>query len=145
MSNILLSDVLKRSRISPKVLVATARRYDRLNAPMVAHAILEHAVSKFPRYQMALIRLVQNEIKIGDSTNIDKHILRLLQMLPPSARAHNRRIQQPFERQVHICAATGKGFWTEIESLKANNASETFSDVIPEDENLHDDSSMMDI
>mgnify|MGYP002910186784 FL=1 len=144
MSNILLSDVLKRSRISPKVLVATARRYDRLNAPMVAHAILEHAVSKFPRYQMALIRLVQNEIKIGDSTNIDKHILRLLQMRRPP-RELITDVFNSLSSDRFIFVRNRKRILDEIESLKANNASETFSDVIPEDENLHDDSSMMDI
>ena len=144
MSNILLSDVLKRSRISPKVLVATARRYDRLNAPMVAHAILEHAVSKFPRYQMALIRLVQNEIKIGDSTNIDKHILRLLQMRRPP-RELITDVFNSLSSDRFIFVRNRKRILDEIEWLKANNASETFSDVIPEDENLHDDSSMMDI
>ena len=144
MSNILLSDVLKRSRISPKVLVATARRYDRLNAPMVAHSILEHAVNKFPRYQMALIRLVQNEIKIGDSTNIDKHILRLLQMRRPP-RELITDVFNSLSSDRFIFVRDRKKILDEIESLKANNSSETFSDVIPEDENLHDDSSMMDI
>ena len=144
MSNILLYDVLKRSRISPKVLVATARRYDRLNAPMVAHSILEHAVNKFPRYQMALIRLVQNEIKIGDSTNIDKHILRLLQMRRPP-RELITDVFNSLSSDRFIFVRDRKKILDEIESLKANNSSESFSDVIPEDENLHDDSSMMDL
>ena len=111
---------------------------------MVAHAILEHAVSKFPRYQMALIRLVQNEIKIGDSTNIDKHILRLLQMRRPP-RELITDVFNSLSSDRFIFVRNRKRILDEIESLKANNASETFSDVIPEDENLHDDSSMMDI
>ena len=144
MSDILIADVLKRSRISPKTLVATARRFDKLNAPLVANSILEHAVNKFPRYQMALIRLVQNEIKIGDSTNIGKHVLRLLQMRRPP-RELITDVYNNLSSDRFIFVRDRKKILDEIESLKANNSSETFSDVIPDENELHDDSSMIDI
>ena len=144
MSDILIADVLKRSRISPKTLVATARRFDKLNAPLVANSILEHAVNKFPRYQMALIRLVQNEIKIGDSTNIGKHVLRLLQMRRPP-RELITDVYNSLSSDRFIFVRDRKKILDEIESLKANNSSETFSDVIPDENELHDDSSMIDI
>ena len=144
MSDILIADVLKRSRISPKTLVATARRFDKLNAPLVANSILEHAVNKFPRYQMALIRLVQNEIKIGDSTNIGKHVLRLLQMRRPP-RELITDVYNNLSSDRFIFVRDRKKILDEIESLKANNSSETFSDVILDENELHDDSSMIDI
>lgn len=144
MSDILIADVLKRSRISPKTLVATARRFDKLNAPLVANSILEHAVNKFPRYQMALIRLVQNEIKIGDSTNIGKHVLRLLQMRRPP-RELITDVYNSLSSDRFIFVRDRKKILDEIESLKANNSSDTFSDVIPDENELHDDSSMIDI
>ena len=93
---------------------------------------------------MALIRLVQNEIKIGDSTNIDKHILRLLQMRRPP-RELITDVFNSLSSDRFIFVRDRKKILDEIESLKANNSSESFSDVIPEDENLHDDSSMMDL
>ena len=124
--------------------MATARRFDKLNAPLVANSILEHAVNKFPRYQMALIRLVQNEIKIGDSTNIGKHVLRLLQMRRPP-RELITDVYNSLSSDRFIFVRDRKKILDEIESLKANNSSETFSDVIPDENELHDDSSMIDI
>ena len=83
MADILISDVLKRSTCSPKVLIATARRLDDLGADNFSHKLLENAVDRFPKHQLALTRLVHSEIKMGNSTNLDKHIFRLLQMRRP--------------------------------------------------------------
>lgn len=84
MADILLRDVVKRGTCSPKVLVATARRLDNLGGTLMAHRLLENTVDRYPRHQLALARLVQMEIKIGNSTNLEKHVLKLLQMRRPS-------------------------------------------------------------
>lgn len=83
MANMLISEVLKRNTCSPQVLVATARRIDNLGGLRLAHKILEHATVQYPHNQLALTRLVQMEIKMGNSTNLDKHLFRLLQMRRP--------------------------------------------------------------
>ena len=93
---------------------------------------------------MALIRLVQNEIKIGDSTNIGKHVLRLLQMRRPP-RELITDVYNNLSSDRFIFVRDRKKILDEIESLKANNSSETFSDVILDENELHDDSSMIDI
>lgn len=83
MADILIQDVLKRGVASPKVLIATARRLDGLNDTKFACKLLEQAVDRFPKHQLALTRLIQMEMKMGNSTNIDKHIFKLLQMRRP--------------------------------------------------------------
>ncbi len=83
MTDILLGDILKRSMVTPKILVATARRLDLLGGTVHSHKLLESAVDRYPNHQLALTRLVQMEIKVGNSTNLDKHILKLLQMRRP--------------------------------------------------------------
>ena len=49
----------------------------------LAQKLLENAVERFPRHQLALTRLVQLDIRQGNSTNLDKHIVRLLGMRRP--------------------------------------------------------------
>ncbi len=83
LADILVEDVLKRSNASPKVLIATARRLDALKDTKYSYKLLEQAVDRFPRHQLALTRLIQIEMKMGNSTNLDKHIFRLLQMRRP--------------------------------------------------------------
>ncbi len=83
MAEIILQEVMKRNTVPVKALVATARRLDNLGATFLAYRLLESAVNKDPRHQLALTRLVQMDIKIGNSTNLDKNILKLLQMRRP--------------------------------------------------------------
>lgn len=83
MSDILLKDVLNRGTATPRILVATARRIEKLGGTAYAQKLLENAVERFPRHQLALTRLVQLDIKQGNSTNLDKHIVRLLSMRRP--------------------------------------------------------------
>ncbi len=83
MSDILLKDVLNRGTATPRILVATARRIEKLGGTSYAQKLLENAVERFPRHQLALTRLVQLDIKQGNSTNLDKHIVRLLSMRRP--------------------------------------------------------------
>ncbi len=83
MADILLADLLNRNTATPRVLVATARRLDGLGGKIFARKLLENAVDRFPRHQLALTRLVQLDIKQGNSTNLDKHIVRLLGMRRP--------------------------------------------------------------
>ena len=83
MADILINDVLNRNTATPRVLVATARRIYGLGGTVFAQKLLENAVERFPRHQLALTRLVQLDIKQGNSTNLDKHIVRLLSMRRP--------------------------------------------------------------
>ena len=83
MADILIGDVLNRNTATPRILVATARRLDSLGGRPFAQKLLENAVERFPRHQLALTRLVQLDIKQGNSTNLDKHIVRLLGMRRP--------------------------------------------------------------
>ncbi len=83
MSEIIMKDVLNRGTATPRVLVATARRMDKLGAMAFAQKLLETAVEKYPKHQLALTRLIQFEINQGNSTNLDKHIVRLLAMRRP--------------------------------------------------------------
>lgn len=130
-ADVLLKEVQKRPRISPKVLVATARRFDSLDAPMIANAILLYTVERFPRYQTALIRLVQNELKLGDSSNIDKHVVRLIRMRRPP----RELISSVFDNIVSdrfIFMPDREKILKEVESLKVSIGA-TFSDVIEDD------------
>ena len=83
MADILIADVLNRNTATPRILVATARRLDGLGGQNFAQKLLENAVERFPRHQLALTRLVQLDIRQGNSTNLDKHIVRLLGMRRP--------------------------------------------------------------
>ncbi len=83
MADILITDLLNRNTATPRVLVATARRLDNLGGQIIARRLLENAVDRFPRHQLALTRLVQLDIKQGNSTNLDKHIVKLLGMRRP--------------------------------------------------------------
>ena len=140
MSNVLLSEILKRSKVSPKVLVATARRFDSLGAPLIANKILDDAVNKYPRHQMALIRLVQNEIAIGDSSNLDRHVLNLLKMRRPPRNLITDVFNSLSSDKFIFVKNRGK-ILDEIELLKNNNST-GFSDVIEETETSE---SMLDI
>ena len=136
----MLSEILKRSKVSPKVLVATARRFDSLGAPLIANKILDDAVNKYPRHQMALIRLVQNEIAIGDSSNLDRHVLNLLKMRRPPRNLITDVFNSLSSDKFIFVKNRGK-ILDEIELLKNNNST-GFSDVIEETETSE---SMLDI
>jgi len=83
MSEILINEVLKRGTVPVKTIIATSRRLEALGATNLAYKMLDGAVEKEPRHQLALTRLVQLEIKIGNSSDLDKNILKLLQMRRP--------------------------------------------------------------
>ncbi len=83
MSEVLLNEIVGKESVPVKNLVATARRLDKLNASMFAYKLLESAVRKDPKHLLALTRLVQMDIKIGNSTNLNKNISKLLTMRRP--------------------------------------------------------------
>lgn len=126
MADILLRDVVKRGTCSPKVLIATARRLDNLGGTLMAHRLLENTVDRFPRHQLALARLVQMEIKIGNSTNLEKHVLKLLQMRRPS-RELIEDVRRKLGSDKFIFTRDRARVLSEIDGLIKNNAALDFS------------------
>lgn len=84
MSEALIDEVLKRGKVSPRVLFSTARRFEDLGALNFSMRLLSDAVERFPRHQLALTNLIRLEIESGNAVNLDKHINTLLQMRRPS-------------------------------------------------------------
>ena len=119
MADLMLSEVLKRNTATPKVLIATARRLEDMGAIGPAHKLLENAVERFPRHQLALTRLVQIEIKIGNSTNLDRHLFNLLNMRrPPRELIEDARMKLVSDR--FIFTGDRKKVMGEIDALMQN-------------------------
>ena len=134
MADILLSDVLKRGTASPKVQIATARRLSQMGAKMTALKLLENTVDRFPRHQLALTRLIQMEIELGNSTNLDKHIFRLLQMRrPPRELVAEARKNLASDR--FIFTANRVKLMNEIDMLMKNTSMKVFSEGNYSDDN----------
>ena len=83
MADVLIGDIVKRNSIPVKVMIATSRMFDKLNAPEISLRILERAVALYPKHQMALTRLIQAELKVGISTDLHNHVMKLLKMRRP--------------------------------------------------------------
>lgn len=83
MSGVIIGDVLKKSDVSENVLVSTARMFESLGARSTALKLLERAVALYPTSQIALTRLIQLELRMGISADMNKHIMNLLKMRRP--------------------------------------------------------------
>lgn len=126
MSDILINDIIKRNTIPSKVMVATARMYDRLGATAVSLRILERAAELYPRHQLVLTRLIQSELKIGMSGNLHKHVAKLLQMRrPPRELIADARVNLCSDR--FIFASDRDEIIKEIDDLMTSNEGAVFS------------------
>ena len=131
MADILLKDVLSRNTATPRVLVATARRIEGLGGTPFAQKLLENAVERFPRHQLALTRLVQLDIKQGNSTNLDKHIVRLISMRrPPRELVLDAKKNLASDR--FIFTNNREKIMKEIDTLIDNKNATTLSDYAEE-------------
>ncbi len=135
MADILINDVLNRGTATPRMLVATARRIDMLGGTAMAQKLLEDAVERFPRHQLALTRLVQLDIKQGNSTNLDKHIVRLLSMRrPPRDLVLEARKSLASDR--FIFTNNREKIMKEIDTLIDNNNATALSDYTEENDRV---------
>lgn len=76
-------------------------------------------LSVSPRHQLALTRLVQIEIKIGNSTNLDRHLFNLLNMRrPPRELIEDARMKLVSDR--FIFTGDRKKVMGEIDALMQN-------------------------
>ncbi len=127
MADILLNEVLERGTVSPNVQIATAKRLGNMGANMTALKLLENATNRFPNHQLALVRLIQTEIELGNSTNLNKHISTLLRMrLPPRELATDVRKRLASDR--FIFAANRTELINEIDSLVKGGTAKAFSE-----------------
>ncbi len=127
MADILINDIIKSNKISAKVLIATARMFDKLGGYQISLSILERACSLYPKHQLALTRLIQAELKIGISTNIQTNIAKLLKMRRPPreliAEARKSICSDKF-----IFANEREEIIKEIDTLMNNKDGRAFSD-----------------
>ncbi len=135
MADILLNDVLNRNTATPRILVATARRLDLLGDSAYARKLLEKAVDKFPKHQLALTRLIQLDIKQGNSTNLDKNIVKLLSMRrPPRELVVNARKRLASDR--FIFTNNREKVMKEIDVLINVKNSNVLSDYVEEQDRV---------
>ncbi len=129
MAEILINDIIKRNTISPKVMIATARMFDKLGAPQVSLKILERAVSLYPKHQLALTRLIQSELKIGISTNLHRYVSRLLKMRrPPRELIADARVKICSDK--FVFATERENIIKEIDYLMNNKDGKIFTDSV---------------
>ncbi len=83
MANVMIEEVIKRKTINPRNMVATARRFALLGESTIAHKLYLAAVEKDPKHQYALVRLIQFEIDSGNSSDLNKYIMRLINLRRP--------------------------------------------------------------
>jgi tetratricopeptide (TPR) repeat protein len=83
MAEALVENVIKRKTINPRNMVATARRFALLGENSMAHKMYLSAVERDPKHQYALVRLIQFEIDSGNSSDLGKYILRLINLRRP--------------------------------------------------------------
>jgi len=127
MADILVNDILKRNTISAKVMIATARMFDKLNAHQISLQILDRACSLYPKHQLALTRLIQAELNVGISTNLHTNVSKLLKMRRPPR-------ELIAEARVNICsdkfvfASERANIIKEIDYLMNNKDGKAFSD-----------------
>ncbi len=128
MAEILINDVVKRNTIPAKVMVATARMFEKLGAQDVSLRILDRAVALYPRHQMALTRLIQAELRVGISTNLSEHVGKLLRMRRPP-RELIADAQMSICSDKFIFAADRDKIIKEIDVLMNNKGNKAFTDA----------------
>jgi len=116
MAGILINEVLKSKKVPPRTLITTAKRFSDMGDKVMAHKILSETVENNPRHQLALTRLIQIEILMGNSTNLDKHIFRLIQMRRPP-RDLILEARKNLDSDLFIFTANREKVMEEIESL----------------------------
>jgi len=116
MAGILINEVLKSKRVPPRTLITTAKRFSDLGDNSMAHKILSETVEANPRHQLALTRLIQIEILMGNSTNLDKNIFRLIQMRRPP-RDLILEARKNLDSDLFIFTANREKVMEEIEAL----------------------------
>ncbi len=122
MADILTNDIVKRNNIPVKVLISTARMFERLGGANNALKILERAVALYPSSQMALTRLIQTELRMGISTDMYTHVMRLIKMRrPPRELIADARNSICSDKFVYI--AERDSIIKEIDYLMNNRAS----------------------
>lgn len=136
MATILVDELLKKGNIPPRTLIATARRFDKMGSKVLAHKILVDAVERNPRHQLALTRLVQMEISMGNSTNLDKHIFKLIQMRRPPRRLI-MEAKRSLESDLFIFTTDREKVMNEIDVLlkkESDSGTKVFSDLSDSEE-----------
>ena len=129
MAEILINDIVKKNTISPKVMIATARMFDKLNATQVSLRILERAVALYPKHQLALTRLIQSELKIGISTNLHKNVSKLLKMRrPPRELIADARVKICSDK--FIFASDRENIIKEIDFMMNSKDGKVFTDSV---------------
>ncbi len=136
MAEVLLDEVVKKDQVPVKTLIATARRLDKLGGTMLAYKLLNAAVNKDPKHLLALTRLVQMDIRIGNSTNLSQNVSRLLKMRRPP-RELIADAQQNLNSDKFIFAQNRDAIMNEITVLvtrsNSNNAFSTFGEDLDGD------------
>ncbi|MBO6103271.1 MAG: hypothetical protein J6P03_08485 [Opitutales bacterium] len=82
-AQVLVREITRSARANPHTLAATARRFAILGEKSIANSLYIAAVEKDPKHQYALVKLIVFELESGNSTDLDKYILRLLNMRRP--------------------------------------------------------------
>ena len=127
MADILINDITKRDSIPVKVLIATSRMFEKLGATDVSLRILDRAVALYPRHQLALTRLIQAELKVGISTNLHTHVMKLLKMRrPPRELIADARVSICSDK--FIFASERDSIIKEIDVLMNNKDNKAFTD-----------------
>ncbi len=142
MAEILINEIVATKTISVKVLIATARMFEKLNASDVSLRILTRAVELYPKHQLALTRLIRAELTVGISTNLHTHVSKLLKMRrPPRELISEARINICSDK--FIFASERDSIIKEIDVLMNNKEGKAFtdSDSMDEQDRLMDSSS----
>ncbi len=84
LSRIYLNQFLKEGNLRAESLIAVSRRFQELGGYEEARQILQQAVRRNPENQVALTQLVALEIAMGNSTQLEGHLKRLIGMRRPS-------------------------------------------------------------
>ncbi len=127
MAEILINDITKRDSIPVKVMIATSRMFEKLGATDVSLRILDRAVALYPRHQLALTRLIQAELKVGISTNLHTHVMKLLKMRrPPRELIADARVSICSDK--FIFASERDSIIKEIDVLMNNKDNKAFTD-----------------
>jgi tetratricopeptide (TPR) repeat protein len=83
LADIFLTNILKQYAPRPETLVAIATRFQSLGGLPQAQRLLQFAVKKDPNNQMALVQLITVDLQMGDSSEIEANLNRLLAMRRP--------------------------------------------------------------
>ncbi len=127
MAEILIDEITKSKTIPVKVMIATARMFEKLGADDVSLRILDKAVSLYPKHQLALTRLIRAELKVGISTNLHTHVLKLLKMRrPPRELIADARVSICSDK--FVFASERDSIIKEIDILMNNKDAKAFTD-----------------